>query len=122
MTASINYLQEQQNKDVPDKVYVHNDCRRDFTNALRINTATKTTAVDDSPKQITLRSDTQLFELKDNCVFCAAAVTVDKKHSDRNVSVHKVGILPLRSKILKACVMKGKINGQMRCIKECQAA
>ena len=33
------YLQEQQSKDVPAKILVHKECRRDFTNAKRIKEA-----------------------------------------------------------------------------------
>ena len=95
------YLTESINKTPIDKILVHKNCRRDFTNHKRIIHCNDTKD-DQFPQAKRLRSSDLSFIWKDNCMLCGEFAEFDSRHPERN-KIRTVTTLPLHEKLLECC-------------------
>ena len=83
-------------------VYVHKECRRDFTNPRRSSSCSNYATESELPPAKKLRSSVSPFDWKRNCVLCGNFAKFDPRHPERD-KVHHVRTLPMRNKLIECC-------------------
>ena len=83
-------------------IYVHKNCRRDFTDKKRSFKKLEEKKKCDEPKRKLLRSSIETCDLKSQCFLCGQQIMVDPKNPERN-QVHNVTLLEFHRAILEKC-------------------
>ena len=86
----------------PIQVFVHKECRRDFTNPRRHSSFNNPATEEELPPAKKLRSSMPPFDWKVNCMLCGSVAKNDPRHPERDKVCH-VTTLPMRSKLLECC-------------------
>ena len=95
------YLCRQKSELQPKKVFVHESCRRDFTNYLRLPDSGNTNLTNETFASKTRSSPNQL-NWKEHCLYCGNEAHEDSRHPDRK-TIYRASTLPCRDKVLKIC-------------------
>ena len=88
---------------MPNKVFVHKNCRSSYTNPLRKKQKQENIIDDNCVKSTALRSERKSFNWKTHCFFCGEVCVVDKKHTNCSKGWHRVGTLSFQNSILNKC-------------------
>ena len=87
----LNYPTEQERNNMPNKVFVHKNSRRDYTNPFRKKNQKQQNIIDGNcVKSTVLRSQRKRFNWKTHYFFCGEVCVVDKKHPNCSKGWHKV--------------------------------
>ena len=96
------YLKQRCDENEP--AYVHQKCRRDFTNARRIKLKEVKTDIEVSTN--VRRSQVETFQWKTHCLFCSKVLIIDDKHPGRHNKVVKAEFCSKKS-LLDKCIERG---------------
>ena len=97
--------------DSSTKMFVHKDCRRDFTKPKRVKTSINSSASEQGLSTQNLRSKQTEFDWKTKCLFCAEFVETDDRHPGRN-PVHQVATLVSQETIKRICMVRADNWGE----------
>ena len=99
----LNYLTEQERNNIPNEVFVHKNCRRDYTNPLRSKQKQQNVIDDSYVKSTVLRSERKSFNWRTHGFFYGEVCVIGKKHPNPSKGWYKVGTLSFQTSILSKC-------------------
>ena len=106
----LSYLMEQGSNYMPNKVFVREDCRGDYTNTLRKITETRKCGNCFKPTD-----QREKVLIRTHWFFCGEVCVVDKTHPNRGKSWHKVGVfLSFQTSDLSKCHIRATSNPWIR--------
>ena len=82
-------------------MFVHESCRRDFTNYLRLPDSGNTNLTNETFASKT-RSSSNQFNLKEHCFYGGDEVHEDSRHPGRK-TIYRASTQPCRDTVLKIC-------------------
>ena len=94
------YLSKQRLSENPCKVFVHENCRKDYIRPVGEN-------IEKSKEKQVVRTrlSASFFDWKNHCFYCGLKASFDMKHPQRN-KVFQATLVHTRDKILEACKQK----------------